>query len=293
MVGGSASGSGVSVKQAADPASGETAPTQPRAVGQHRSTSSASVPYAYAAVLSLVSIVLIAAVSRRLSSAQTLEWLSYAAVSIVISLTAIDPLKVLALARLQRLAATNRHAARCVDCLTALCTGSTHPPRLRQTVQLVMKMRTGLDLLHAETLRAHVQAARERKEADQAAAHEKEMAEAGQAAGNDEAAEATIGEIRSQLASMQQREKEELQAHLHYVEATISTLLAGRRDPFDCVRPIAGIEQALDADAAHTIMRDYNEEASRIATARTRDHEESLQVRFPIITFLYQTDCRC
>ena len=78
---------------------------------------------------------------------------------------------------------------------------------------------------------------------------------------------------------MQQREKEELQAHLHYVETTVSTLLAGRRDPFDCVRPIAGIEQALDADAAHTIMRGYNAEARRIAAARTRDHEESLQVR--------------
>ena len=35
----------------------------------------------------------------------------------------------------------------------------------------------------------------------------------------------------------------------------------------------------MDADAAHTIMRGYNEEASRIAAARTRDHEESLQVR--------------
>ena len=43
---------------------------------------------------------LIAAVSRRLSSEQTLEWLAYATASIVISLTAIDPLKVLALARL-------------------------------------------------------------------------------------------------------------------------------------------------------------------------------------------------
>ena len=129
-------------------------------------------------------------------------------------------------------------------------------------------------------LRAHVQAARERKEAEQAAAHEKAMAEAEQAAGHDEATEeATIGEIRSQLASMQQAEKEELQAHLHYVETTVSTLLAGRRDPFDCVRPIAGIEQALDADAAHTIMQNYNQEASRIAAARTRDHEESLQVR--------------
>ena len=78
-------------------------------------------------------------------------------------------------------------------------------------------------------------------------------------------------EVRWRLASMQQAEKEELQAHLHQVETTLSSILAGQRDPFDCVRSIAGIEQALDADAARTVMRDYNEEASRIAAARTRE----------------------
>ena len=89
---------------------------------------------------------------------------------------------------------------------------------------------------------------------------------------------------------MQQAEKEELQAHLHQVETTLSAMLAGQRDPFDCVRSIAGIEQALDADAARTIMRDYNEEASRIAAARTRDHEESLQVRRPLFLHCFGPD---
>ena len=189
----------------------------------------------------------------------------------------------LALAQLQRLVGSDHRAARCVACLTALCTGSTQPPRLRETVQLVMRMQAGLDSLHAQMLRAHVQAARERKEAEQAAAHDRAMAEA------------ASDEVRWRLASMQQAEKEELQAHLHQVETTLSAMLAGQRDPFDCVRSIAGIEQALDADAARTVMRGYNEEASRIAAARTRDHEESLQVRSApySCTASDQTDRHC
>ena len=286
MIGGSASGStsGVrvidtSVRQAADSTTSTETETKSGVSGQRRSATSATLPYGYAAVLSLVSIVLIAAVSRRLSSAQTLEWLSYAAASLVLKWALLDPLKVLALAQLQRLLGADQRVARGIACLTALCTGSTHPPRLRETVQLVMRMQAGLDSLHAQMLRAHVQAARERKEAEQAVAHDRSMTEA---VGDD---------VRFRLASMQQTEKEELQAHLHQVETTLSAMLAGQRDPFDCVRSIAGIGQALDADAARTIMRDYNEEANRIAALRVRDHNESLQVRRPHhhILALYRT----
>ena len=148
-----------------------------------------------------------------------------------------------------------------------LCTGSTQPPRLREAVQLVMRMRAGLDSLHSEMLRAHVKAARERKKADQAADHDRAMQEA------------ETDERRGQLASMQQTEKEELEAHLQHVETIMQAMLAGQRDPFDCVQSIASIDQALDADAAHTVMRNYLEEAHRLAASRTRDHEESLMVR--------------
>ena len=280
MAGGSASGpaSGVSVRQEINPTTAATKPT-----GQRRSATSASLPYTYAAMASLTSIVLIASVSRRLSSAQTLEWLSLSAASLLLKWTVLDPLKVLTLAQLQRLAAADRRATRCVACLTALCTGSTQPPRLREAVQLVMRMRAGLDSLHSETLRAHVKAARERKKAEQAADHDKAMQEA------------ETDERRGQLASMQQAEKEELEAHLQRVETTMRAMLAGQRDPFDCVQSIASIDQALDADAAHTVMRNYLEEAHRLAASRTRDHEESLMVdpTPSCIAVTTTTDRRC